>query len=49
MTEYEEKQIKQNIQAYQNIIRYMEEQVQILERELNKNKNFEYKFKITKK
>jgi len=49
MTEYEEKQIKESIQAYENIIRYMRTQIESLQREINKDKNFEYKFNITKK
>ena len=49
MTEYEEKQIKESIQAYENIIRYMRTQIESLQREINKGKNFEYKFNITKK
>ena len=49
MTEYEEKQTKKSIQAYRNMIRYMSMQIELLEREINKDKNFEYKFNITKK
>ena len=49
MTEQEEKQTKQSIQAYRNMIRYMSMQIELLEREINKDKNFEYKFIITKK
>ena len=49
MTEYEEKQTKESIQAYRNIIEYMKEQIELLESEINKDKNFEYKFDITKK
>ena len=47
MTEYEEKQIKESIKAYQNMINYLKDQIEILEGK--KNKNFEYKFNITKK
>ena len=46
MTEYEEKQINESIQAYRNMISRIEDQIQILIRK--KNQNFEYKFKITK-
>ena len=49
MTEQEEKQTKESIQAYRNMIRYMSMQIELLEREMNKDKNFEYKFNITKK
>ena len=49
MTEQEEKQTKESIQAYRNMIRYLSMQIELLEREINKNKNFEYKFKIYKK
>jgi len=49
MTEYEEKQTKESIQAYRNMIKYMSMQIELLEREMNKDKNFEYKFNITKK
>jgi len=49
MTEYEEKQINESIQAYQNMIKHIKEQVELLERQINKDKNFEYKFDITKK
>ena len=49
MTEYEEKQINESIKAYQNVIRYIEEQIENLQRQKNKDKNFEYKFNITKK
>ena len=49
MTEQEEKQTKESIQAYRNMIKYMSMQIELLEREINKNKNFEYKFNVTKK
>lgn len=49
MTEREEKQTKESIQAYQNMIQYMKDQIEILERQMNKDKNFTYKFNITKK
>ena len=49
MTEYEEKQTRESIQAYRNMIRYMNMQIELLERQINKDKNFEYKFNITKK
>lgn len=49
MTEYEEKQTRESIQAYRNMIRYMSIQIELLEREISKDKNFEYKFNITKK
>ena len=49
MTEQEEKQTKESIQAYRNMIKYMSMQIELLEREINKDKNFEYKFNITKK
>ena len=49
MTEYEENQTKESIQAYRNMIKYMSMQIELLEREINKDKNFEYKFNITKK
>ena len=49
MTEQEEKQTKESIQAYRNMISYMSMQIELLEREMNKDKNFEYKFNITKK
>ena len=49
MTEQEEKQTKESIQAYRSMIRYMSMQIELLEREMNKDKNFEYKFNITKK
>ena len=49
MTEYEEKQTRESIQAYRNMIRYMSMQIELLEREINKDKNFEYKFNIVKK
>ena len=49
MTEKEEKQTKESIQAYRNMIKYMSMQIELLEREINKDKNFEYKFNITKK
>ena len=49
MTEYEEKQTRESIQSYRNMIRYMSMQIELLEREINKDKNFEYKFDITKK
>ncbi len=49
MTEQEEKQTKESIQAYQNMIQYMKDQIEILERQMNKDKNFTYKFNITKK
>jgi len=49
MTEYEEKQTRESIQSYRNMIRYMSMQIELLEREINKDKNFEYKFNITKK
>ena len=48
MTEYEEKQTKESIQAYRNMIKYMSMQIELLEREINKDKNFKYKFKISK-
>ena len=49
MTEYEKKQTRESIQSYRNIIRYISMQIELLEREINKDKNFEYKFNITKK
>ena len=49
MTEFEEKQTRESIKAYRNMIRYMSMQIELLEREINKDKNFEYKFDITKK
>jgi len=49
MTEYEENQTKESIQAYRNMIKYMSMQIELLERQMNKDKNFEYKFNITKK
>jgi hypothetical protein len=49
MTEYEEKQARERIQSYRNMIKYMSMQIELLEREINKDKNFEYKFNITKK
>jgi hypothetical protein len=49
MTEYEERQITESIKAYQNVIRYIEEQIKNLQRQRNQDKNFEYKFNITKK
>ena len=49
MTEYEEKQTKESIQAYRNMIKYMSMQIELLERQINKDKSFEYKFNITKK
>ena len=49
MTEYEEKQIKESIKAYQNMIRYIRTQIEGLQGQINRNKNFDYKFNITKK
>ena len=49
MTEYEEKQARERIQSYRNMIKYMSMQIELLEREINKDKSFEYKFNITKK
>ena len=49
MTEYEEKQTKESIQAYKNMIKYIHTQIEFLETQLSKDKNFEYKFNITKK
>tara|TARA_R110002072_G_scaffold62246_2_gene156010 strand:+ start:98 stop:247 length:150 start_codon:yes stop_codon:yes gene_type:complete len=49
MTEFEEKQTKESIQAYRNMIKYMKDQIEALERQINKDKNFEYKFNVTKK
>ena len=49
MTEREERQTRESIQAYQNMIQYMKDQIEILERQMNKDKSFTYKFNITKK
>jgi len=49
MSEFEEKQTRESIQAYQNMIQYMKDQIETLERQMNKDKNFTYKFNITKK
>ena len=49
MTKQEEKLIDESIRAYRNMIKYMSMQIELLEREINKDKNFEYKFNITKK
>jgi hypothetical protein len=49
VTEQEKKQTKESIKAYRSMISYMKERIEILERELNKDKKFKYKFNITKK
>ena len=46
MTEQEKKIINESIKAYRNMIDKIEEQIENLERQKNKNKNFVYKFNI---
>jgi hypothetical protein len=49
MTKQEEKLIDESIQAYRNMIKHISMQIELLEREKNKDKDFKYKFNITKK